>query len=123
LSDQLTFLQHLVVQAIKDRINSCEEECEDTKEQLEADIQGKRTQLQLLNSKISSSLIGSPPDAGPDGVSDDGDYDGDVNDDDDDDDDGDDKTCAYYHKHILSLTKEAAELNSIMERMKTKFNL
>ena len=46
--------RHHPYQAIKDRINSCEEECEDTKERLEADIQGKRRQLELLNSKISS---------------------------------------------------------------------
>ena len=50
----ISWCRHHPYQAIKDRINSCEEECEDTKERLEADIQGKRRQFELLNSKISS---------------------------------------------------------------------
>jgi hypothetical protein len=54
---------------------------------------------------------------------DDGDYGGDGDGDGDDDDDGDDKTCAYFFKDFLSLTKEAAELNSIMERVKAKYNV
>ena len=44
----------MLSQAIKDKIESCKEECETRKERLEIDINGKHRQLDLLNTKISS---------------------------------------------------------------------
>ena len=41
-------------QATKDKISSCEEETEATKEKLESDIKAKQRQLDLLQTKISS---------------------------------------------------------------------
>jgi SMC interacting uncharacterized protein involved in chromosome segregation len=49
-----SLLSHHSSQAIKYQVTSCEEECASTKERLEADIQDKRNQLQLLNNKILS---------------------------------------------------------------------
>jgi hypothetical protein len=48
------FLIRLSSQAIKVRVISCDEESEATKERLEADIQAKQRQLELLNNRISS---------------------------------------------------------------------
>jgi chromosome segregation ATPase len=48
------FLVRHSLQAIKDRVTSCEEESATTKERLEADIQDKRRQPELLNKRISS---------------------------------------------------------------------
>mmetsp|Transcript_30073 Transcript_30073/g.72630 ORF Transcript_30073/g.72630 Transcript_30073/m.72630 type:complete len:697 (-) Transcript_30073:1689-3779(-) len=42
------------IEAIKEKIMSCEEECERTKQQLEADIKAKRRELELLHTDISS---------------------------------------------------------------------
>jgi len=43
------------IEAIREQITSCEEECASTKEQLESHIRGKHRQLDLLNNKISST--------------------------------------------------------------------
>ena len=46
------FTQH--PQTIKDKISSCTDECDASRERLEDDIKGKRRELESLNTKISS---------------------------------------------------------------------
>lgn len=62
-SDHLIFVSNmfphsshisLFFQTIKDKITSCQDECETKREQLASDIKGKERQLDLLNTKISS---------------------------------------------------------------------